>query len=305
MKNKFRQAIILITLVLLFLTSCTDANSSFSRSSAEIAIDHTEEHAESLIQEDSQHLQSEKKPAPEEEVAIPSLWVTIEGEPVLLIDMDDPVVRSIYTGCDGYDVSKLEISISYYDDLPGPAKNVTGFLDSRYTYPLYQWKYGNKTEGWEQMAEDILNGGSLLDYIMQDSYEQYTGIVFDESGFPIAEARWTTNDDRITSWSRHVKDDMNRYQQERRPYAFRFFFETFCNAFVMTEDIKEKLTNSGFDYENTKVIAGGFYTAQSYLFYDGTHELLLINGDVIDPVWYGGMYVTPQEFVEEIATGGK
>lgn len=94
---------------------------------------------------------------------IPSLTVTVEGESVLLVDMNEPLVRNFFAGCDGYDVDSLDIIVSSMET----RQETPGHIDPRYTYPMYSLDKGEYEGTYLELAEKLLgwrkNGGACCE----------------------------------------------------------------------------------------------------------------------------------------------
>jgi predicted small lipoprotein YifL len=220
----------------------------------------------------------------------PSLTVTIEGESVLLVDMSDPLVQGFFSGCDGYDVDSLGIVVSSRET----PEDIPGHFDPRYTFPMFLLDLTGHEYYVELMAE-ILNGEKMANLIIpSDSVPKWSGILFDETGFPFAIGNWAED---ATGHYYSVDEDLARFEKPDRAEAYRNYFRRHIPVDI--DGLRGELVSRDFDLNNTTIKAG-FFGYPGFFITDGEHELVFVSDGIMNGSYQFGAYVTPKELAADL-----
>ena len=279
-----KKQIVAMAVLFLLLAACSKPTES---SSAEPAP------ADSAVADEEQAAPDAVETSePEPEWEVPSLSVVVDGEDILLVDMREPLVRSFFAGCDGYDLHSFEIIVTSMENPQAEQKR--GNIDPRYTYPLYLLAT-SESEDYFQVAQKLLDGEKLADQLAPLP-RAYGGILFDDEGFPISIAEF--GDGGYGHYS-PVADEMDRYDDaSERPAAFRRYFAG--HILIVTEELRNELERRAFDPSSTTVKTGWF-GYPGFFFSDGEHELIYVTGDSRTGYYTNGAYITPEELGKDAA----
>ena len=234
----------------------------------------------------------------------PSVYVTVLGVDVLLVDMDDPIVRSFFSGSEGLGGDIHEITLNVYCHFLSERHDVSGYIDVRYTFPIYRFKGEPFTEEKMQMAHALLEGARLLDFVEPADFGPGTGrlwggLAFDEEGVYFSNITWSNDVLRPS----HSDSDFRSSRDWHIRHIDGFFSSMeygFYAAYVITNHTREELISRGFDLDNTTVIGGSFYSWRDLIFTDGENEIIRIGSNTRDDIWTTGDFVTAEEYAIEI-----
>jgi hypothetical protein len=229
-------------------------------------------------------------PPQNDDSEIPSLTTMVEGESVLLVDMADPLVQGFFSGCDGYDVDSLTITVSSMET----KQEIPGHIDPRYTFPMFYLNTDGTYEDYLALMEKISNGEKLAGYIIAgDPAPKWGGILFDETDFPISVGNWAEG---FTVSHSSVTEELLHYEKADRVQAFRDYFKRHIP--IDTDELRGELASRDFDIEKTTIKAGAF-GYPGFFITDGEHELIFVTDGIMNGSYQFGAYITPQELAAD------